>query len=73
MNIYEGEQSNEMSPEVAAASLRYYQEAFHLDIQKLMAGDESEWAKTRQFPPAFVMQLEELICRCNGEDQRYWS
>lgn len=73
MNIYEGEQSNEMGKQAAMASLRYYEEAFHLDAKKLMEGDEAEWDKAQQYPPAFIMQLEELICRANGQDQRYWS
>lgn len=73
MNIYEGEQSNDMTVEAANASLRYYEEAFQLDTKKLMAGDEEEWQKAQQFPPAFIMQLEELMCRANGRDQRYFS
>ncbi|GAB7388925.1 hypothetical protein BSNK01_27630 [Bacillaceae bacterium] len=72
MRIFEGEQSNELSRKAANASLRYYEEAFGLDVRKLAEGDAGEWAKTQNFPPAFVLQLEELLCKANGQDQRYY-
>lgn len=71
MNIGQGEQFNELGREAALASLRYYEEVLQLDVRKLMAGDETEWQKTRLYPPAFIMQLEELMCRANGENQMY--
>jgi hypothetical protein len=65
---FEGEQFNDMTSEAAAASLRYYQEAFQLDIEKLASGDEVEWHKTKQYPPSFVMMLEQLMCKIYDKD-----
>lgn len=68
--LFEGEQFNDMTQESAAASLSYYQNAFQLDVEKLAAGDEAEWAKTRQYPPSFMMMVEQLMCKVYGEDRR---
>lgn len=65
--MFEGEQFNDMTDEATRASLRYYQEAFDLDVQKLAQGDDSEWEKTRQYPPSFMMMVEQLMCRVYGE------
>jgi hypothetical protein len=67
--LFEGEQFNDMTTESALASLNYYQSAFDLDIHKLVEGDESEWAKTKQYPPSFMMLVEQLMCRLQGQDQ----
>jgi hypothetical protein len=70
LNRFEGEQFNDMTDEAALASLNYYQEAFQLDVRKLAAGDVSEWEKTKQYPPSFMMLVEQLMCKIYDHEQR---
>jgi hypothetical protein len=69
LNRFEGEQFNDMTDEATLASLKYYQEAFELDVRKLAAGDEEEWEKTKQYPPSFMMLVEQLMCKVYNHDQ----
>jgi hypothetical protein len=63
LNRLQGEQFTEMTRDTAEASLRYFQDTFGLDMQKLADGDNEEWAKTRFYPPSYIMMIEQMMCK----------
>jgi hypothetical protein len=69
MDMFENEQFVDMESETAKASLRYYEEVFELNTEKLLAGDSEEWEKAKSYPPTFMMEIEQLLCKAYNLDQ----